>query len=228
MGEAIAAMKQQGAVIVDPADIPSIVSSDPQNNLLKWNTCSGLENAKGKDGNCSVVFKYGMKRDFNKWLESLGAAAPVKSLTELRELNLAHTKAGAIKYGQSQLDISDEMDLQTDRARYEADRAKDLRLAGAEGIDAALKKYNLDALVFPGAGGAAIAAKAGYPTVIVPFGTIPDMRLRYRFRRASPRSLRRSAWLSVVPRAPSRDCSNWHTASNTLRGGACHLPSFPY
>jgi amidase len=167
-------MKQQGAMVVDPADIPSIVSSDPQNNLLKWNTCSGLENAKGKDANCSVVFKYGMKRDFNKWLESLGRTAPVKSLTELREFNLAHAKAGAIKYGQSQLDISDEMDLEADRARYEADRAKDLRLAGAEGIDAALKKYNLDALVFPGASGAAIAAKAGYPTVIVPFGTIPN------------------------------------------------------
>ena len=174
MDEAIMAMKKQGAVIVDPVDIPSIVASDPQNNLLEWNTCSGLENAKGKDGNCSVVFKYGMKRDFNKWLESLGAAAPVKSLTELREFNLAHAKAGAIKYGQSQLDISDEMDLEADRARYEADRAKDLRLAGAEGIDATLKKYNLDALVFPGASGAAIAAKAGYPTVIVPFGTIPN------------------------------------------------------
>jgi amidase len=169
MDEAITAMRQQGAVIVDPADIPSIVSSDPQNNLLKWNTCSGLENAKGKDANCSVVFKYGMKRDFNKWIASLGAAAPVKSLTELREFNLAHVKAGAIKFSQSQLDISDEMDLEADRARYEADRAKDLRLAGAEGIDATLKKYNLDALVFPGASGAAIAAKAGYPTIIVPF-----------------------------------------------------------
>jgi amidase len=174
MDEAIMAMKKQGAVLVDPADIPSIVASDPQNNLLKWNTCSGLENAKGKDANCSVVFKYGMKRDFNKWLKSLGAAAPVNSLAELREFNLAHAKAGAIKYGQSQLDISDEMDLEADRARYEADRAKDLRLAGAEGIDATLKKYNLDALVFPGASGAAIAAKAGYPTVIVPFGTIPN------------------------------------------------------
>jgi amidase len=174
MGEAITAMKQQGAVVVDPADIPSVVSNDPQNNLLKWASCSGLENSKGKDSNCSVVLKYGMKRDFNKWLESLGAAAPVKSLTELREFNLAHAKAGAINYGQSQLDISDEMDLVADRARYEADRAKDLRLAGAEGIDATLKKYNLDALIFPGASGAAIAAKAGYPTVIVPFGTIPN------------------------------------------------------
>src|SRR5579862_688072 len=174
MEEAILAMRKQGAVVVDPADIPSIVSTDSQRNILKWNTCSGLENAKGKDADCSVVFKYGMKRDFNKWLESLGAAAPVKSLTELRMFNLAHAKAGAIKFGQSQLDTSDEMDLEADRARYEADRAKDIRLAGEEGIDAALKKYNLDALIFPGQSGAAIAAKAGYPTVIVPFGTVPN------------------------------------------------------
>ena len=174
MDDAIVALKQQGAVIVDPADIASVTANDPQNNLVKWSTCSGLENAKGKDAECSVVLKYGMKRDFNKWIESLGAAAPVKSLTELRKFNLAHGSAGAIKYGQSQLDISDEMDLEADRARYEADRAKDLRLAGAEGIDGALKKFNLDALVFPGAGGAAIAAKAGYPTVIVPFGTYPN------------------------------------------------------
>jgi amidase len=127
MDEAIVALKQNGAVVVDPADLASVITTDPQNNLLKWSTCSGLENAKGKDADCSVVLKYGMKRDFNKWLESLGTAAPLKSLTELRKFNLAHVNAGAIKYGQSQLDISDEMDLEADRARYEADRAKDLR-----------------------------------------------------------------------------------------------------
>jgi amidase len=150
------------------------VTTDPQNNLLKWNTCSGLENAKGKDSECSVVFKYGMKRDFNKWLASLGPSAPVKTLTELRMFNLAHKAAGAMKYGQSQLDISDEMDLELDRARYEADRAKDLRLSATEGIDAALTENHLDALLFAGSTGAAIAAKPGYPTVIVPFGFVPN------------------------------------------------------
>ena len=74
MAEAIAVLKQQGAVIVDPADIPSIVARDPQSNLLMWPICAGRDNAKGKDANCSVVFKYGMKRDFNNWLASLGAA----------------------------------------------------------------------------------------------------------------------------------------------------------
>ena len=174
MDEAIEILKKLGAIIVDPADIPSVTSTDPQSNLLLWSMCSGDQNAKGKDENCSIVLKYGMKRDFNNWLQTLGPAAPVKSLTDLRQFNLAHQPAGAIKYGQSQLDISDEMDVDADRARYEADRAKDIALAATQGIDAALKENHLDALVFPGATGAAIAAKPGYPTVIVPFGMVPN------------------------------------------------------
>jgi amidase len=129
---------------------------------------------KGKDANCSIVLKYGMKRDFNAWLATLGPSAPVKTLTELREWNITHIQAGAIRFGQSQLDISDEMDLQADRARYEHDRAKDIELAGANGIDAAMKANQLDALLFPGASGASIAAKPGYPTVIVPFAMVPN------------------------------------------------------
>jgi amidase len=174
MDEAIAILKQRGAVVVDPADMPSVVSADPQNNALKWNTCSGVANSQGKDEDCSIVLKFGMKRDFNQWLSSLGPAAPVKSLTELRNFNLAHAAAGAIKYGQSQLDISDEMDVEADRARYEADLQKGIALAGTRGIDAALKENNLDALLFPGASGYPIAAIPGYPTVIVPFGMIPN------------------------------------------------------
>jgi amidase len=174
MDDAIAVLKAQGAVIIDPVEIPSITATDPEENFLQWGICSGLNNARGKDENCSVVLKYGMKRDFNLWLASLGPAAPVKSLTDLREWNKAHERAGALKYGQSQLDISDEMDVDRDRARYEADRAKDIRLAGTDGIDAAMKSHRLDALLFPGPSGAAIAARPGYPTVIVPFGMVPN------------------------------------------------------
>ena len=174
MEEAIAVIRQQGAIIIDPADIPSIVDMDPKSNFLLFNTCSGVDDAKGKDANCSVVLKYGMKRDFNKWLATLGASAPVKSLTALREWNSAHQKANAIKFGQSNLDISDEMDLEKDRARYEADRAKDVRLGGTHGMDEIMKAERLDAILFPAASGAAIAAKPGYPTVIVPFGLVPN------------------------------------------------------
>jgi amidase len=174
MAEAIEILKKQGAVIVDPAEIPSVVDQDPKKNILLWSICSGWNEAKGKDADCSIVFKYGMKRDFNKWLASLGPAAPVKTLTELRQWNLTHTKAGALKYGQSNLDISDEMDVQADKARYEADRAKDIALSAAHGVDEVMKANNLDALLFPGPGGAAIAARPGYPTVIVPFATVPN------------------------------------------------------
>jgi len=174
MAEAIDILKQQGAIVVDPANIPSIVATSAADNFLLWPICSGLDNAKGKDADCSIILKYGMKRDFNAWLTSLGPAAPVKTLTELRLWNVAHQRMGAIKYGQSQLDISDEMDVQADRARYQADRAKDLRLSATEGIDAIMKAQQLDALLFPGASGAAIAARPGYPTVIVPFGRVPN------------------------------------------------------
>ena len=174
MAEAIAILKQEGAIIVDPANIPSITTRDPNRNLLLWPMCAGANQGEGHDQHCSIVVKYGMKRDFNKWLRTLGPTAPVKTLTALREWNLAHRKAGAIKYGQSRLDISDQINLVADRARYEADRARDIAMGGADGIDAVVKKYKLDAILFPGASGADIAARPGYPTVIVPFGMVPN------------------------------------------------------
>jgi len=174
MAEAITILRQQGAVIVDPADLPSIVTQDPADSFLAFGVCGGLDNGKGKDADCSVVLKYGMKRDFNAWLKTLGETAPVKTLTELRQWNVAHQKAGAIKYGQALLDISDEMDVQMDRTRYQADRARDIRLSATLGIDAAMKEHNLDAILFPGPSAAGIAARAGYPTVLVPFAMIPN------------------------------------------------------
>jgi amidase len=174
MADAIEAMKQQGAVIVDPVVIPSFVDKDPKNNFLQWPYCSGAEQAKGKDENCSVNFKYGMKRDFNAWLASLGPSAPVKTLRELQQWNVAHAKAGAIKYGQSRIDISEEMDVEADRARNDADVAKDKLLSRANGIDAVLQANHLDAILTPAANGADLSARAGYPLLVVPFGMVPN------------------------------------------------------
>lgn len=174
MAEAIAVLKTEGAVIVDPADIPSVVDADAANNFLKWGTCSGTDGAKGKDANCSVVLKYGMKRDFNAWLATLKGTGPVSTLSELRAWNLAHQGRGALKYGQANLDVSDEMDLEKDRARWDADRKKDIHLGATHGIDEVMKAQQLDAILFPGASGAGIAAKPGYPTVIVPFALVAN------------------------------------------------------
>jgi amidase len=174
MTEAIAVLKQQGAVIVDPADLPSFVATSANDSFPLFDYCSGAEHAKGKDSACSVAFKYGMKRDFNIWLASLGPSAPVKTLTELRNWNLAHTKANAIRFQQSRLDISDEMDLNADKARYDSDHAKDHRLSRDQGIDAVLKTHKLDAFITPGGSGAGVAARAGYPIIAVPFGMVPN------------------------------------------------------
>jgi amidase len=174
MADAIAVLKQKGAIVVDPADVPSFVAKDEDHNFLSWDFCSGADQAKGKDAHCSVNFKYGMKRDFNTWLQSLGPTAPVKTLTGLREWNLAHVKAGAIRYGQSRLDISDEMDLEKDRTRNDADHKKDWLLSRTNGIDGALAPQRLDAIMTPGGAGAGLAARAGYPIIVVPFGLIPN------------------------------------------------------
>ncbi|HEX7153780.1 MAG TPA: amidase family protein [Thermoanaerobaculia bacterium] len=172
MNEAIAILKAQGAVIVDPADIPSVVATEAKDNFLVWGVCTDMDDVKDRD--CSIDLAYGMERDFNAWLASLGDKAPVKSLKELRRWNVSHQKMGAIKYGQSLLDFSDMMDPELFRARYESDRANDIRLTATTGIDAAMKKHNLDALLFPGPASAGIAARPGYPTVLVPFATVPN------------------------------------------------------
>jgi amidase len=175
MYQAIAALRDAGADIVDPANIPSVVDG----SFLAWGTCAGAGQRRKADQNCSVVLKYGMKRDFNAWLASLKSAAPVKTLAELIAWNTTHKAGGSIKYGQTLLEISDEMDPEADRARYEADRAKDVLLAATRGIDEVMKSERLDALLFPSSNGSAIAAKAGYPTVIVPFGTLTGTAAGY-------------------------------------------------
>jgi len=174
IAEAIAVLKAQGATVVDPADVPSFIAKEANDNFPLWDFCSGAEHAKGKDQNCSINFKYGMKRDYNAWLASLGPSAPVKTLKDHREWNLAHAKAGAIKYGQSRFDISDEIDLVADKARVDADDAKDRRLSRDQGIDGVLKQYKLDAFITPGGSGAGIASRAGYPIIAVPFGMVPN------------------------------------------------------
>jgi amidase len=171
MAEVIEVLKKQGAILVDPANIPSVIEKDPSKNTTMFQDCRV---PKGMDADCSVDFKYGMKRDFNKWLASLGPTAPVKTLTELRIWNLNHISGGAIRFGQGTLDASDDQDLEVDRARYLADRARDIDLSRKHGIDAVMQEYNLDAIMFPGTSGTAIVDRAGYTSIVVPFGMIPN------------------------------------------------------
>ena len=87
------------------------------------------------------------------------------------------------------------MDVQADRARYEPDRRKDILLSATNGIDAALKAHQLDALLFPGVSSAGIARAAGlsdgHGAVRVRSGAAGTGRDRVS-RRDSSRSPRRS------------------------------------
>ena len=85
MRRAIAVLEDAGAIVVDPVEIPSIVATNADDNQLLFGNCYDLPQGRGGDAGCSVVMKYGMKRDFNLWLDSLGDAAPVATLTALRE-----------------------------------------------------------------------------------------------------------------------------------------------
>ena len=170
MEAAIAALKAAGAEIVDPADLPSMIATEPANNLTSHNICEAPFTGKASDDLCSIVLRYGMKRDFNLWLATLGDSAPVKTLTALRAWNASHRDQGAMRYGQGRLDYADSSDLAKDQARFERNRREDLTLTREEGLDAAFTAHKLDALLFPGSSGANYATKAGYPIIVVPFG----------------------------------------------------------
>ena len=216
MADAIAVLKQQGAIIVDPADVPSLAATDPKDNFAAWDFCSGADQAKGRDANCSVNFKYGMKRDFNLWLKSLGPTAPVKTLTALREWNLAHTRAGAIKYGQSRLDISDEMDLEGPRAQRR--RSREGRRSAANGSTARSRPIS-STRFHAGRRRRQLAARAAIRSSSCRLACAEH---RPGLRRLDPKP-RRSASVSPAPRAASRGSSSSHTPSSRRRSAACRL-----
>ena len=142
--EAITVMESLGAIIVNE-NIP---------------TARELSNFD------SSVLYYEFKRDLNAYLNSLGAEAPVETLADIIAFNEANPEA-ALKYGQAR---ALRAETTTDESQYLEDRATDLRLAKEEGLDFLINKYDLDAVFFPATSGAAIGAKAGYPSIIVPSG----------------------------------------------------------
>ena len=64
---------RRAPIVIDPGRHARASSTRIRTtNFLLCDFCSGAEHAKGRDASCSVNFKYGMKRDFNAWLATLG------------------------------------------------------------------------------------------------------------------------------------------------------------
>jgi amidase len=162
---AIAVMKQQGAIIVDPANIPTLGKFD--------------------DGEFQVLL-YEFKADLNKYLTWLGAASPVHSLKDVIAFNDAHKDQEMPYFGQEIMAMAEKKGPLTS-ATYVAALARNRQMARALGIDATMTKYRLDALFAPTSGPAGlidlvngdsgggsspstVTSVAGYPHITVPGG----------------------------------------------------------
>jgi amidase len=164
---AIAVMKKQGAVVVDPIVIPTLGTfEDAELDVLLTELKAGLA----------------------RYLAWLGPSAPVHSLDEVIAFNEAH-KADEMPFFGQDLFLVAKQKEPLDNRKYMARRAEIRRLAGPMGIDAVMDKDHLDALVAPSMPlpwlidlvkgditaaaeltPTSVAAVSGYPHVTVPMG----------------------------------------------------------
>jgi len=172
---AIEEMKGLGAVMVDPADIPT----------------------KGKfDDSEFAVLLYEFKADLKAYLESLGPDAPVRSLREIIEFNERNRPREMPCFGQEIFLKAQQKGPLTDKAYLDA-LEKNHQLARTDGIDAVINQHHLDAIVTPTAGPAWMtdlvngdhesggssspAAVAGYPSITVPAGQVSGLPVGLSF-----------------------------------------------
>ncbi len=161
---ALRALRDAGAVLIDPVEIE---------------TACGF----GNDPAELVVLVHEFKRDLNAYLATR-AGVPAKTMADVIAFNKAHADAEMPFFDQEWMILAESDPFP--EAVYQKALARGRRKAGAEGIDAALQKHQLDALVAPSdmpAGlidlvngsychgdSTSLAAKTGYPIVTVPAG----------------------------------------------------------
>ncbi|HYB69500.1 MAG TPA: amidase [Candidatus Bathyarchaeia archaeon] len=164
--QAIAAMRERGAVIVDAVKIPNFDRAAL--------TASEI-----------TVFLYEFKTGVNAYLADLAPGGRVRTLADIVEFNRQNAADNLPYFGQEWLERAQAKGGLTEPEYVEA-LEKCRRLAGPDGLDAAMDANRLDALVAPTTtpawtidlvNGDAIrgasaksAALAGYPLISVPAG----------------------------------------------------------
>ena len=168
--DAIRAMADAGAVIVDPANLPQAA----------WNDELPL-----------LLLEYEFKADLNAYLATLGPDAPVRTLAEIIAFNEANAELEMPHFGQERMIASEARGPLTDEAYLNAKRTIQ-RANREDGIDALMDEHQLDAIVAPtrdlpwvtdhikgdrldGGSSAGPAAIAGYPDISVPMGFVSGL-----------------------------------------------------
>lgn len=146
MNEAIRVLRDLGAQVVDPLPYPDL---------------SVIEN--------HTVLLYEFKPDLNAYLARLQVGVSVHSLQDVIAFNRQHSPQ-CLCYGQTLLSSANLTSGTLTEADYLQALAKDRYFARKIGIDQVLARHRLNALLFPSNRGAAIPAKAGYPSITVPGG----------------------------------------------------------
>ena len=164
----IQVMKHLGAVIVDPADVPNFDKFDKTER---------------------EVLYYEFRADLNKYLESVNGNVQVHSMEDVIRFNEENSHKVMPYFGQEHMLTAQEKKSLREK-KYRDALAKNLRLSRREGIDAAMRKHKVDALVVPSGGPAWLIdmvngdstnwdmestsppAVAGYPHITVPAGYI--------------------------------------------------------
>ncbi|MEK3978871.1 amidase family protein [Psychrobacillus sp. FSL K6-2836] len=115
-----------------------------------------------------VVLLSELKHSLENYLSKLPSHLPVHSITDLIQFNKSNAEK-ALKYGQNKLEEIVGLPNTLRNPEYLNAKLDDLYFSQT-GIDFALKKYDLDAILFPSYIGSTICAKAGYPSIALPAG----------------------------------------------------------
>jgi len=170
MRDAIAALEAAGATVVR-ANIPTrgwIGGPGTEIAILNRNPESPTRNQPAR---LPIVFVYELKHDLAAYLRDWAKGTRMRSIGDIIAFNDAHAER-ALRFGQDIFLAAEDTRGDLSEMEYVSARRMDLRATRTLGLDAYMDRHKLDAVLFPGTAGAAIAAKAGYPSVQVPAGMI--------------------------------------------------------
>ena len=170
MTEAIKVLEDLGAVIVRASMPTAGWIGGPGTTMAVFNR-NPLSRNKGSPMMQWIVFLYELKHDLNLYLKDWATNTGIKTIADIVAFNEANA-GRALRFGQDLFLAANSTRGDLSEREYKSARAMDLLAARTRGMDAYMNQHKLDAVLFAGSTGAAIAAKAGYPSVMVPAGFV--------------------------------------------------------